>query len=109
MNAANNTNLKKLRISPPALILAGGHTMIQGIVGWRNLSITQLRLAKRYGEGLPRGEGAHFAVGIRQRAGAGHRGGKSDTRSSCPARRPVSGVPPCEQVNSSIFGLLPTA
>src|SRR5215472_16863870 len=27
--------------------LAGGHAMIQGIVGWRNLSITQLSPAKR--------------------------------------------------------------
>ena len=31
--------------------------MIQGIVGWRNLSITQLWLAKRCGDGLLRGEG----------------------------------------------------
>jgi hypothetical protein len=31
--------------------------MIQGIVGWQSLSITQVWLAKRCGDGLLRGEG----------------------------------------------------
>lgn len=56
--------------------------MIQGIVGWRNLSITQIWLAKRCGDGVLRGEGVvrfFCPYPVKEKRGLGYREGKSDT------------------------------